>query len=77
MSTLTFKQAFTILMKDPRVASVWQEEEGDIWLDLKDGFNHEGCSSIHRESAETVNLPRYCPFTAIIQDLILVRRTNP
>lgn len=44
----TIRALFTYLKKDPRVASAYEEEEG-IWVDLKNGFNLDQASSIHRE----------------------------
>jgi hypothetical protein len=32
---------------DPRVVEVWDEGEDGLWVELAEGFNHEGTSGLH------------------------------
>lgn len=32
---------------DPRVESIWDEDEDGIWVQLVPGYNWDGCSCVH------------------------------
>ena len=47
---------------DPRIISIWSEEESDegLWADLANGYNSNGCSSVHEWDLKTfTNALRY------------------
>ena len=47
MSNETGLKSLDKLAADPRVARIWDEGDDGLWLQLVDGFNHEGCSCLH------------------------------
>lgn len=38
------------ICSDPKVVSIWDEDEDGIWIQLAEGFNIDGCSCVHEWS---------------------------
>jgi hypothetical protein len=60
-----------LVKKDPRLIDWWDESEGldgedDIWIFLADGYNFEGCSTIHSES-----------YAAVVLDISMIQKGEP
>lgn len=47
MKNQTGLKALDKLAEDPRVVRIWDEGADGLWLQLADGFNHEGRSCLH------------------------------
>lgn len=41
-----------VICDDPRVVTIWDEDEDGIWIQLAEGWNNDGCSCVHEWSVK-------------------------
>tara|TARA_R110000868_G_scaffold29972_2_gene111535 strand:+ start:704 stop:907 length:204 start_codon:yes stop_codon:yes gene_type:complete len=55
MKNQTQYKSFNRYNSDPRVVSIYNEDEDGIWVDLASGYNWNSCSSVHEFTCSKIH----------------------